>query len=62
MWLHLTAQGLSCEVVAPFSIARPSGDSIKTDRRDALPLARLARSGDLTAVRVPTEAIAANGS
>jgi transposase len=56
VWRHLTAQGLSCEVVAPSSIARPSGDRIKTDRRDALLLARLARSGDLTAVRVPTEA------
>ena len=30
-----------------------AGDRIKTDRRDALPLARLARSGDRTAVSVP---------
>ena len=53
IWRHLTAQGLHCQVVAPSSIARPSGDRIKTDRRDAMLLARLARSGDLTAVRVP---------
>lgn len=53
IWRHLSAQGLHCEVVAPSSIARPSGDRVKTDRRDALLLAKLARSGDLAVVRVP---------
>lgn len=53
IWRHLSAQGLHCEVVAPSSISRPPGDRVKTDRRDALLLARLARSGDLSAVRVP---------
>lgn len=53
IWRHLARQGLDCQVVAPSSIARPSGDRIKTDRRDALLLARLARSGDLSPVRVP---------
>ena len=53
IWRHLTAQGLHCEVVAPSSIPRAPGDRIKTDRRDALLLARLARSGDLNVVRVP---------
>jgi len=53
---HLTKQGVRCEVVAPSSIARPAGERIKTDRRDALLLAKLARSGDLVAVRVPDEA------
>ncbi len=52
IWRHLSAQGLHCEVVAPSSIARPSGDRVKTDRRDALLLAKLARSGDLAVVRV----------
>ncbi|MCK6422849.1 MAG: transposase [Aquabacterium sp.] len=52
-WRHLNAQGLHCEVVAPSSIARPAGDRVKTDRRDAMLLARLARSGDLSTVRVP---------
>jgi len=56
IWRHLHAQGLHCEVVAPSSIARPSGDRVKTDRRDAMLLARLARSGDLSAVRVPDDA------
>jgi len=53
IWRHLTAQSLSCEVVAPSSIPKRSGDRVKTDRRDAMLLARLSRSGDLTAVRVP---------
>lgn len=53
IWRHLHAQGLCCEVVAPSSIARPPGDRIKTDRRNTMLLARLARSGDLTCVRVP---------
>lgn len=53
IWRHLTAQGLACEVVAPSSIPKRSGDRVKTDRRDAMMLARLSRSGDLTAVRVP---------
>lgn len=50
---HLIARGIECEVVAPSSIPKRSGDRVKTDRRDAMMLARLSRSGDLTAVRVP---------
>jgi transposase len=53
IWRHLSAQGLACEVVAPSSIPKRSGDRVKTDRRDAMMLARLSRSGDLAAVRVP---------
>jgi transposase len=53
IWRHLHAQGLACEVVAPSSIPKRSGDRVKTDRRDAMMLARLARAGELTAVRVP---------
>ena len=40
-------------VVAPSLIPSRSGDRIKTDRRDALKLARLHRAGELTAVHVP---------
>jgi transposase len=50
---HLSAKGIECEVVAPSSIPRCSGERVKTDRRDAMMLARLSRSGELTAVRVP---------
>ena len=53
IWRHLNAQGIECQVVAPSSIPRRSGERIKTDRRDAMLLARLSRSGDLTPVRVP---------
>lgn len=45
--------GIQCLVIAPSLIPRPAGRRIKTDRRDAVQLARLLRSGDLTAVWVP---------
>lgn len=45
--------GHSCLVAAPSMIPRRPGDRIKTDRRDAMTLARLLRSGDLTGVWVP---------
>ena len=53
IWRHLAVQGIACEVVAPSSIPRRSGDRVKTDRRDAIMLARLARMNELSAVRVP---------
>lgn len=53
IWRHLTALGIDCVVVAPSSVPKRSGDRVKTDRRDAMNLARLHRSGDLTEVRVP---------
>ena len=53
IYRHLVAKGMTVAVIAPSSIPRKPGDRIKTDRRDALMLARLARNGDLTAVRVP---------
>ena len=40
-------------MVAPSLIPKKAGDRVKTDRRDAMQLARLARSGDLTVVYVP---------
>jgi transposase len=54
-WLYryLSRKGYDCWVVAPSLIPKKPGDRIKTDRRDAVQLARLARSGDLTAVYVP---------
>jgi len=52
IWRQLRAQRIECEVVAPSSIPKRSGDRVKTDRRDAMMLARLSRSGDLTTVRV----------
>lgn len=52
---QLRSRGYACEVVAAGKMARRPGKRIKTDRRDALTLARLARSGDLVTVMVPDE-------
>ena len=53
---QLTTLNIECLVVAPSLIPVRPGDKVKTDRRDALKLARLLRSGDLTPVWVPGEA------
>jgi transposase len=50
---QLTGLGASCIVVAPSLIPTRPGDRVKTDRRDAEKLARLLRSGELTAIWVP---------
>jgi len=52
----LSSMGVGCEVVAPSLIPKGSSDRVKTDRRDAIRLARLHRAGELTAIRVPTPA------
>jgi transposase len=56
VYWQLTKLGIHCEVIAPTLIPVKAGDRVKTDRRDATKLARLYRSGDLTAVWVPDEA------
>ena len=53
---QLTLAGHGCAVVAPSLIPRKPGDRIKTDRRDAINLAKLHRAGELTAVWVPDPA------
>ena len=50
---QLTLAGHGCVVVAPSLIPRKPGERIKTDRRDAISLAKLHRAGELTAVWVP---------
>jgi transposase len=54
-WLYryLTQKGHVCWVVAPSLIPKKAGDRMNTDRRDALQLARLMRSGALSPVYVP---------
>jgi transposase len=49
----IRSMGHECMVVAPSLIPRKPGDRVKTNRRDALALARLLRAGELTAVWVP---------
>jgi len=51
---QLAELGVACEVIAPTLAPMKAGDRVKTDRRDAERLARSYRSGDLTAVWVPT--------
>ena len=53
LYWQLTQLGVECTVVAPTLVPTKAGDRVKTDRRDALKLARSHRSGDLTAVWVP---------
>ena len=55
LYWQLTQLGVDCVVVAPSLVPKKPGDRVKTDRRDALKLARSHRSGDLTAVWVPDE-------
>lgn len=47
-------RGLDVRVVAPGSIPKGSGDRVKTDRRDAIRLARLLAAGELSFAFVPT--------
>jgi transposase len=49
----ITGLGHECAVVAPSLIPMKAGDRVKTNRRDALNLAKLSRAGELTRVWVP---------
>ena len=53
---QLNAAGHDCVVVAPSLIPRKPGERIKTDRRDAINLAKLHRAGELIPVWVPDQA------
>jgi transposase len=52
----LEHMGVACEVIAPSLIPMPAGARVKTDRRDARRLVELHQVGQLTPVRIPTEA------
>lgn len=56
LYWQLTQLGVECEVIAPTLVPEKAGDRVKTDRRDALKLARCFRAGDLTKVWVPDPA------
>jgi transposase len=56
LYWQLTKMGIHCEVIAPTLVPVKAGDRVKTDRKDAVKLARLYRSGALTAVWVPDQA------
>ena len=52
---QITKLEQECIVVAPSLTPTRPGDRVKTDRRDAVTLARLHRAGELTAIWVPDE-------
>lgn len=56
---RLREAGMDCIVVAPSLVPGKPGDRVKTDRRDARKLAHFLRSGDLTEVYIPEEAVEA---
>jgi transposase len=53
IYRFLTEKGFECKVCSPAHIPKSPADRIKTDRRDAIVLARLHRAGELTYVFVP---------
>ena len=53
---QITVTHPKCMVAAPSLIPMKAGDRVKTDRRDAVMLAKLHRAGELTAVWVPDDA------
>jgi transposase len=53
LYRQVKALGHACTVVAPSLIPRKPGERVKTNRRDAVTLARLFRAGELTPVWVP---------
>lgn len=51
----LIAAGVQCHVLAPSKMDRPTGDRVKTDKRDSEWIARLVRIGELPVVVIPSE-------
>lgn len=56
LYWQLVELGVECEVIAPTLVPRKAGERIKTDRRDAVKLARCYRAGELTPIWVPDKA------
>ena len=53
LYRQIRGLGHDCMVVAPSLIPKRRGERVKTNRRDAMMLARLLRAGELTSVWVP---------
>jgi transposase len=53
LYRQVRALGHDCAVVAPSLIPKKASERVKTNRRDAVTLARLLRSGELTSIWVP---------
>lgn len=50
---RLIALGVDCVICSPSQTQRKPGDRVKTDKRDAIKLAKEYRNGDITLVRIP---------
>ena len=53
MYRFITSLGHCCYVIAPSLIPKKPGDKVKTDKRDALRLAKLLKTEELTPIYVP---------
>jgi transposase len=53
LYRRLRQLGIDCIVVAPSKTPEPKGGRLKTDRRDAVQLARLHRAGELEGIHIP---------
>jgi transposase len=53
LYRQIISLGHECTVVAPSLVPKRPGDRVKTNRREAVSLARLHRAGELTPVWVP---------
>src|SRR5438105_3974561 len=53
LYRQIKSLGYECVVVAPSLIPKRPGDKVKTNRRDAVSLAKLLRADELTPVWVP---------
>lgn len=50
----LEAMTITCYVAAPSLLPRKPGDRIKTDKRDAILLAKVLRNGEIVSIHIPT--------
>ncbi len=55
LYRQLEELEIPCYIAAPSLLPRKPGDRVKTDKRDALMLARNLRNGEITPVHVPAE-------
>ena len=55
LYRRLLKAGIHCEVAAPSLTPVKPGNRVKTNRRDAIKIARTLRSGDLTFISVPDQ-------
>ncbi|MGP5046838.1 IS110 family transposase [Glutamicibacter ardleyensis] len=51
---HLREHGVDCVIAAPSKLLRAPGDHVKTDKRDAMGLAKILSLGEVAEVRIPT--------